>query len=381
MLLTLRATRLIAFPTILVALGTIAGCAGLESGSLADEDRVKAVAESFGVQWTGLAVSKAGRRFVSSPNWHDGHYWSVAELKPDGSPAPYPDQFWNRFDERLGIPPGDQFVCVQSVHIDSSDRLWVLDPASPKFAGVIPGGAKLVQFDLATDRAARIIHFDDAIAPKNSYLNDVRIDVARDTAYITDSGLGAIVVVDLQTGKARRLLADDPRTKAEDIVPVIEGRELRYSTGPETGQVPKINADGIAISSDGQWLYWQALTARTLYRIPTDVLRDPTSSDERISAAVKSLGPSVMTDGMEIDSRGTLYFTALEKGSIMTRTPDGLMQTIARDPRIIWPDSFAFGSDGSLYFTTSQINRTSRFSPRGTMPASPYFVFRLPAGW
>lgn len=374
---SLRALILLGTPAAISA--TNCGCAGFGSSSPSDDRPLKAVSESFGVQWTGVAVSKTGRRFVSSPNWHDGHYWSVAELKPDGSPSPYPDQYWNRFDERLGIPPGDQFVCVQSVYIDSSDRLWVLDPASPRFEGVIPGGAKLIQFDLATDRSARIIHFDDSIAPKNSYLNDVRIDVARDTAYITDSGLGAIVVVDLQTGKARRVLTDDPRTKAEDIVPVIDGRELRFTTGPNTGQVPKINADGIALSADGEWLYWQALTGRTLYRIPTDVLRDPTSSDERIAAAVKSLGPSVMTDGMEIDSRGTLYFAAVEKGSIMTRTPDGLMQTIARDPRIVWPDSFAFGSDGSLYFTTSQINRTSWFSPRGTMPSSPYFLFRMPA--
>lgn len=117
---------------------------------------------------------------------------------------------------------------------------------------------------------------------------------------------------------------------------------------------------------------------RTLYRVPTDVLREPTSTDERIASAVKSLGPSVMTDGMEIDSRGTIYFTALEKGAIMTRTPDGLMQTIASDPRIIWPDSFAFGPDSSLFFTTAQINRTSWFSPGGTMPTTPYFVFRIP---
>lgn len=359
-------------------LATFAACAGTSNTWLPADRPLVAVGESVGTQWTGIAVSKTDRRFVSSPNWHDGHGWSVAELKPDGSVIPYPDLFWNRFDERLSLPPASQFVCVQSVYVDAADRLWVLDPASPKLAGVIPGGAKLVQFDLATDRAVRVIQFDDSIAPQASYLNDVRVDVPRNVAYITDSGLGAIVVVDLESGKARRLLADDPRTKAEDIVPIIEGRELRFSGGPNAGKVPQIHSDGIALSTNGEWLYWQALTARTLYRVPTDVLRDPTSTDERIAAAVKSLGPSVMTDGMEIDSRGTIYFTALEKGAIMTRTPDGLMQTIASDPRIIWPDSFAFGPDNSLFFTTAQINRTSWFSPGGTMPTTPYFVFRIP---
>jgi sugar lactone lactonase YvrE len=360
-------------------MATLGACAGTNTSVPIQDKPLAAVAESFGQQWTGIAVSKAGRRFVNSPNWHDGHVWSVAELKPDGSLTPYPDLLWNRFDARLGLSPASRFICVQSVYIDAADRLWVLDPASPKMAGVVSGGAKLVQIDLATDRVIRVIPFDDATAPKASYLNDVRIDVPRNVAYITDSGLGAIVVVDLESGSSRRVLADDPRTKAEDIVPIIEGRELRFSGGPNAGKVPQIHSDGIALSADGEWLYWQALTARTLYRVPTDVLRDPSSPNNRIASAVKSLGPSVMTDGMEIDSQGTVYFTALEKGAIMTRTPDGLMQTIASDPRIIWPDSFAFGPENSLYFTTAQINRTSWFSPGGTMPSTPYFVFRIPA--
>lgn len=367
---------------VCLALFSIAGIQGCYStgGYTPTSDRpLSAVAESFGVQWTGIAVSKTGRRFVCSPNWHDGHAWSVAELDKNGQPVPYPDLYWNRFDARLGLTPRDQFVCVQSVYVDSADRLWVLDPASPRMAGVVPGGAKLVQFDLSSGRAVRTFTFNDSVAPARSYLNDVRIDTARNVAYITDSGLGAIVVVDLDAGSARRVLADDPRTKAEDIVPIIEGRELRFSGGPDSGKVPQVHSDGIALSTDGQWLYWQALTARTLYRIPTGVLRDPSSTDQQIGAAVQSLGPSVMTDGMEIDSRGTLYFTALEKGAIMTRTPDGLMNFVATDPRIIWPDSFAFGPGKSLYFTTAQINRTSWFSPKGTMPSSPYFVFRIPA--
>lgn len=358
----------------------LAGCAALDDHSEPGARPLAAIGESYGQQWTGVAVSRTGRCFVSSPNWHDGHDWSVAELKPDGSRTPYPDRFWNAYDGRLGVSPAAQFVCVQSVHVDSADRLWVLDPASPRLAGVVPGGAKLVEIELATDRVVRIIPFDESVAPKESYLNDVRVDVARNTAYITDSGLGAIVVVDLETGIARRVLADDKRTKAEDIVPVIEGRELRFSGGPQAGKVPQIHSDGVALSTDGHWLYWQALTGRTLYRVPTDVLRDPTSTSERISGAVKSLGPTVMTDGMEIDAGGTLYFTALEKSAIMTRSPDGLMQTIASDPRIIWPDSFAFGPGNSLYFTTAQINRTSWFSPGGTMPSTPYFVFRIPRG-
>lgn len=369
-----RPTKWIAACSVVsAALGACAADQGRNPGGHA----LRVVGESFGQQWTGIAVSRSGRKFVCSPNWHDGHYWSVAELKPDGSVVPYPDQYWNRFDARLGVAPADQFVCVQSVYVDSADRLWVLDPASPRLAGVLPGGAKLLQFDLGTDTLVRRYEFDEKIAPRESYLNDIRVDARRSFAYITDSGLGAIVALDLSAGQARRFLANDPRTKAEDIVPIIEGRELRFASGPSKGKVPQIHADGIALSRDGDWLYWQALTARTLYRAPTEVFRDPTSNDARAASMVQKVGPSVMTDGMEIDAGGTVYFTALEKGAIIARRPDGSMLTVGKDPRIIWPDSFAWGRGGELFFTTAQINRTPWFSPWGTMPTTPYLVFQL----
>jgi len=43
--------------------------------------------------------------------------------------------------------------------------------------------------------------------PANGYLNDVRFDPDGRTAYLTESGSGALYVLDLGSGKARRLLA------------------------------------------------------------------------------------------------------------------------------------------------------------------------------
>lgn len=366
---SLRPPLLLAFSALLLSACTNSGGFGTRSTPALTE-----VARSRDVQWTGVAASEEGRIFVNSPNWHDGHTWSVAELQQDGSLKNFPNDTWNGPD--WATSPANRFVCVQAVYVDKLDRLWVVDPGSPKLAGVIPGAPKLVQIDLKTNQVTDTFFFDDAIAPKQSYLNDVRIDTDRGFAYLTDSGLGAIIVLDLNTRQARRLLANDERTKAEPIVPLIGGRELRFSGGPNKGEVPKIHSDGIALSTDGEYLYWQALIGRTLYRIPTAVLRDPEFPETRLGVKVQNMGQTVMTDGMEIDADGILYFTALEKDAIIIRRPDRGLETLVQDPRFIWPDSFAFGPRNRLYFTTAQINKTSWFSPDGSMPSTPYLLFR-----
>ena len=63
--------------------------------------------------------------------------------------------------------------------------------------------------------------FDESVAPEGSYLNDVRFSPDGRWGYITDSGVqGAIVVVDLRSGRARRVLDGDPSTQVDPKVTV-----------------------------------------------------------------------------------------------------------------------------------------------------------------
>ncbi len=344
-----------------------------------DPSRLEPILMSQGFQWTGVAATDTGRVFVSFPNWAGPSRWAVAELV-DGVQRPYPDGQWNRWppaESELETDPAYRFVCVQSVYADAKGRLWILDPASPKMAGVVPGAAKLVEVDLDTDQVVRVIRFDASIAPEKSYLNDVRVDVERNIAFITDSGLGAIVVVDLNTNQSRRVLANHNSTRAEEgVVPNIGGRELRIGQTP-TGQVPQIHADGIAYNPADDHVYYQALTARTLYRIPASVLADACATDRAITMAVERVGPSVMTDGMAADAAGNIYFTALEYDAIRYRTPDGRYRVLVHDERLAWPDSLAITPDG-LYITTSRIHETKAFSFDGLMPREPYGLWLAP---
>ncbi len=329
-------------------------------------------------QWTGLAISRSGRMFVNFPRWTKNPWWageeeqfpSVAEvlplneMRPLGRVRAFPDEVWNRWG--AGVDPRNHFVCVQSVYVDAEDHLWILDAANPFFAGVVPGGAKLVRVNPDTGSILQVFPFDSAVAPPSSYLNDVRVDTRRQVAYLTDSGAGALIVLDLRSGEARRLLDDHPSTHSEGVSLIIEGKKWRLPDG----SVPQVHADGIALDPAGEYLYYQALTGRTLYRIATRWLLDPSLSPAQLGAKVENLGKIGAADGLLFGPDGRLYLTSLEHNAIRAYTPGGGVVTVARGPELAWPDSLAAGPDGNIYVTTSQIHRMP-------VPREPYKIFRL----
>jgi sugar lactone lactonase YvrE len=148
--------------------------------------QIEHVAAMSGAMPTGVTVSRAGRIFVNFPRWGDPVPFTVAELR-SGIPVAYPSAGINRLDTGRAA---DSLISVQSVVVDPNDRLWILDTGSVNFAPVLPGGAKLMGIDLATNRVVRVIRFPPDVVMSTSYLNDVRFDLrqgAQGVAYITDS--------------------------------------------------------------------------------------------------------------------------------------------------------------------------------------------------
>jgi sugar lactone lactonase YvrE len=316
----------------------------------------------FDHQVTGVAVSETGRIFVNFPRWTEDNDISVAELI-DGALRPYPNEEWNSWRNALKnkVSPEDHFVCVQSVVCDGRGSLWVLDPAAPATSHLVKGGAKLVQVDLATETVTRVIAFDTDIAPEGSYLNDIRFHPGGRRAYLTDSGAtGALIVLDLENGAARRVLHGHSTTQPDpDVVVSHHGRELRRSDG----RGAEFAADGIEVSPDGTYLYWQALTGRTLYRVATAVLHDGSVSPEALGELIEAVGEVGVSDGYWMDEQGSLYLSAAEEDAVKRRLPDGTIETVVQDERLRWPDSFAQGPDGTIYITSSHIMDSKWFNP------------------
>ncbi len=326
-------------------------------------------------QITGVAVSKTGRIFANFPHMGGDYQYAVVEVMPDGTTKPYPDESWNSYkdtDKDKGTK--DRWVCVQSVIVDDRDHLWVLDPGNIDMKGVISGAPKLVQIDLATNMVLQNIPFPSDVAPSKSYYNDVRIDEKRDFAYITESGVGGIVVVNLKTGNTRRLLVEDESTLANKKVDLtINGKEVL----DEKGKKPNFNADGIALSPDGETLYYQSVLSDTLYQVPTAKLRDESLSKNDLHNAVASAGQTFPVDGLRMDKSGNLYLSDLRGGTIKKRTPDGKIELVCSDPRIQWPDSFAIGPDGALYFTCSHVHQQPKYNGGKNARTEPYAIFKV----
>jgi sugar lactone lactonase YvrE len=162
-------------------------------------------------------------------------------------------------------------------------------------------------------------------------------------AFITDSaqkGPNGIIVVDLESGESWRRLHDHTSTKAEELqtfLPIVEGRPfLEHQQNGSVKQAADMGSDGIAISADGARLYYCPLGSRKLFSVDTDAIADR-SLDDR----------------------------------------DGEWETMAHDPRLLWPDTLSLAADGYLYVTANQLHRQARFHKGLDLRRKPYTLFRV----
>ena len=318
------------------------------------------VASSGNVMMTNAAVSPGGRLFGNFPRWTDVPTPSVGEATPDGRFKPFPGGAWNEW--RPGLPPGDRFVCTHGLYADRESNLWAIDDASPHHGEMVEGGAKLVQIDLATDRVRRVYRLDKDLAPPGTVLSHMRVDTR--FLYVTDAGLGAIVVIDRESGRGHRVLEGVPCSRADrTIVPLIHGKPLMHPDG----RVPVINLSHLELSPDGTWMYFTPLFGPTLWRVPTKYLHDRSLRSEEVAAHAEAVVRIPPVTGITADAAGNLYLSALTEDGVLKLGPDGHLQTLIRDERISGPNEGSIGPDGFYYFPNSQAARVNR----------PYEVFKI----
>jgi sugar lactone lactonase YvrE len=335
-------------------------------------ETVKTFGDDF--RLVGIGVSAKGRVFATAPSSDVRSHFSMVEVDPKtGAITPYPDAAWNKFSER-----GDgksEWISVQALWVDKRDHLWALDSSLPKVDQErLP--PKLVEFDLSTNRVIRQYDFKGVVSAKDS-LNDVRVDTLHDYAYLTNAGnKGSLVVLDLKTGKSRQVLVGDRSTFADLSQHLMIGNEVALR--PD-GSVRATQADGIALSPDAQWLYFRPLTDHNYWRVPTAALRDPNLSDAELAKQVEYLGNSVLSGGLIMDGRGTLYGGDLEHLTVvaLTLAPDNKLRTkvFVSDPsKLSWADGFAI-SGGYLYIADSHLWEVAF---KNDLPRSgPFTIFKV----
>jgi sugar lactone lactonase YvrE len=363
--------------SVLLAAGILA--AAHDSGKAQDSGKVgppletvKAFGDDF--RLVGIGVSAKGRVFATAPSSNVRSRFSMVEVDPKtGAVTPYPNAAWNNFSEQ-----GDgksEWISVQALWVDKSDHLWVLD-SSLSNADQERLPPKLVEFDLSTNRVIRQYDFKGVVSAKDS-LNDVRVDTMHNFGYLTNAGnKGSLVVLDLKTGKARQVLVGDHSTFADPSQHLMIGNDVALR--PD-GSVLAIQADGIALSPDAQWLYYRPLTDHNYWRVPTSALRDAKLSEAERSGQVEYLGSSVLSGGLIMDAGGTLYGGDLEHSTVvaLTLTPDHKVSSkvFVSDPsKLSWADGFAI-SGGYLYIADSHLWEVAF---KNNLPRSgPFTIFKV----
>ncbi|KAH9832498.1 major royal jelly protein-domain-containing protein [Rhodofomes roseus] len=353
---------------------------------------------------TGVGVASDGSIFTTFSRGNESY--TLATFTSTTTEEAWPNQEWNTpaaFANESN--PGysiatDKLLLVQAVVVDGLDRVWALDTGRPEVNGSyllaqVPGGPKIVGFYLNGTNFATYT-FPANVVYADSSINDIRLDLRGEGyAYIPDSSPNrpGIIVLNLATGESWRHLDGHPSVTPDNgFVPVYDG--VPFYLYPVTSPYAVNNfglyaADGIALSPDGEYIYFAPLASRQFWRIPTSYLKvkpgpDYPSAYMLAKRAVEHLGESGSNaDGMETDSSGYIYAGAPEHNAVTRYNPaTGLVEPFVRDPAIQWPDTLAVAtlqSGGSyVYFTCNQLWLGPNYQNGTDLRTKPWAMFRAP---
>jgi sugar lactone lactonase YvrE len=307
-----------------------------------------------------VAVSSSGRVFFTVHPESRPRGNKLLEFV-DGAAVPFPN----------GASQRRLFDTVLGVAIDRRNRLWTIDHGNHGLRT-----ARLLGFDLASGELVHDHSLDEQIAPAGSFLQDLQVSADGRTIVIADASFWrkkpALIVYDIETATARRVLDSHPVVSAEHYVVKNQGREMSFLGGVVA---LRGGVDGIALSPN--WLYFAALNGSSLYRVALSDLMDKSIPDSQLAAQVERYADKPLSDGLSIDVDGNVYVTDVEHNSIYIVDTKQNIRTLLRSPEIRWPDALSFGPGGWLYVADSDLADVILRTSDQIKAKGPYGVFRF----
>ncbi len=297
----------------------------------------------------------------------------VVAVGEGGALEPWPSEAWTTgdpdrtsLDAVLGIQAGRRGLVV-----------WMLDNGLR--GGVTP---KLVGWHAQQKRLIQVVHLPPPVTRADSFVNDLAVDSDRKTVYIADPAGGkdaALIVVNLITGHARRVLEGHESVVPEDVDLVIDGTPVEVVTPDGTKIRPRVGVNPIALDASNTWLYFGPMHGTSLYRIRLTYLGKEDYTPEKLAARVERYSDKPICDGISMDDEDNIYVTDVANhaiGVIDGKTRE--YRIFAQDEKLLqWPDALAFGHDGMLYTVSNQLHRSARLNG-GTLAAKPpFYVLKI----
>jgi len=316
-----------------------------------------------------VAVGPQGRMFYT---YHPFH-----------RPQDHADHLVFEWRDGVGHPIApnlaDRLTGVFGITVDAQGNVWAVRPGAME-------GRPTEVLAINPDNGELVFEFT---FPKGEagFAQDLRVSSDGNTVYLADTGLlrftsTSLIVLDVPTRSSRVVLENHPTTAPQNLVMRrTDGSPYRLGFGLVTFQV---GVDGLEISEDGNWLIYAAMTHDGVFRVPTDLLRDPNVSDAHLDQAIERLGVAPMSDGIALTAAGEVVLTDVENGGLALLDAEGALTTLVSMERVDWADSVSIAPNGDIWFTDSRL--TALLDQLGE-PASfaemqadgPFHIYRIPA--
>ncbi len=273
-----------------------------------------------------------------------------------------------------GGAQSELFDTVIGVAIDRFNRLWTIDHGNHGLRA-----ARIIAIDLDTNVVIREQTLSQDVAPAGSFLQDLQVSADGNTVVIADASFWrkspAIIVYDVETGDARRVLESHESVSAENYLIRSQDREMKFLGGIAS---LRGGVDGIALGPE--WLYYAAISGSGLYRVRLSDLRDENLPPGQLANRVERFSDKPLSDGLSMDVQGNIYITDIEHSSVFVVGPDRELKTLIQSPDIRWPDALSFGPDGYLYLADSALPELILQSHEHIQSKGPYRIFRFRPG-
>ena len=315
-----------------------------------------------------IKISSNGTIFVSFPRLSDNVTATLATYNKETNLfEPWPNTSFNQLylnNDTSGLNS------VLGFEIDNKDTLYILDQGKINNNPAKINSAKLLIFELLNDTKTDTIIFDSSVAdPFGSFLSNIVLTDDNSFAYISDSGISidpekydskpGLIVVNLNEKNYSKILENN-----FSIIP-DDSFWLHVNNTPVNKNKPlRTGINGIALSCNGETLFYSPLSSRMIYSIRTKNIQQYIIEKNDSKLIIYEGFKKEASDGLLASTNGNLYMTGIETGSIYIAKnvdPDLLrfrfndFEKLEGSDMTMWPDSMTL-FNGNLFFVSNQLN-------------------------
>jgi sugar lactone lactonase YvrE len=315
-----------------------------------------------------VTVTDNGRIIMSLHQFYQPKY-TVVEYK-DKKLVPFPNKELSDADSKAELKL-DSVLGIRS----ANGIVWMLDNGMR--SGVMP---KLVGWDIKADRLHQVINLPPPIAPKDEFVNDFAVDSRHNHIFISDPAGGTnagLIVVNLSTGTARRVLEGHSSVTPENIDLIIDKVPIQVKDNSGELVRPHIGVNPITEDLTNEWVYFGPMHGFSLYRIKADDLVNEKLDAKALASRVERYSDKPISDGITIDKDNNIYLGELAENSIGVISPDKKYRRLVEHTNLSWVDSFCFGPAGQLYTVVNRLHRSATLNAGVSAAKPPYYLIQV----